>query len=100
MNDSMMLRESHGFSKYFDGIYGISLYPKLVRAEGKGDVHHSCVPSCEIDYKNCGWHNVIGGYLKWVYKVIPFEAGNEKFCVPAIGSMNAPSMRIILIMKC
>ena len=82
MNDAMMLRELLMDSpKYFDGIYGISLYPKLVTAEAKGDVHHSCVPSCEIDYKNCGWHNAsLEANLKWIYKVIPFEAGNGKFC--------------------
>ena len=78
--------------KYFDGLYGISLYPKLVTAEAKGDVHHSCVPSCEIDYKNCGWHNAsLEANLKWIYKVIPFEAGNGKFCDSQLSvCMNAP----------
>ena len=79
MNNSMMLRELLMDSpRYFDGIDGISLYPKLVTAEAQGVVHHSCIPSCEIDYKHGGWHNAsLKANLKWVYKVTSFNADDE-----------------------
>ena len=75
------------------------LYTQTITVK-QADVHHSYVPSCEIDHKNCGWHNASLRQFKWIYKVIPSRRAIN-FVILSFGYTNASIDGITLIvMKC
>ena len=91
LNQQMMLNELLMDSpKYFDGLAGISIYPSLVTAEINKKIVHSCIPSCEITYKNNdAISSSLEAGLKWRYKVIPYKS-------KGIRSMYMPSISLVV----
>ena len=83
LNQQMMLNELLMDSpKYFDGLAGISIYPSLVKAEINKKIVHSCIPSCEITYKNNdAISSSLEAGLKWRYKVIPYKSKEFNLCI-------------------